>query len=215
MSRLFQFLGIFLLAALVAHLAYVLLLPPRAANALITDLRQALGENAFQVLNDRTLRRIVRHPVAEATYGACVLRLDEKSVVLTGPDLRTMWAITVYSPRGDVIYAVNDRLVPEGQLRVRFEYRKLKTSRGEIALPKLEGRTLILPLQHATALMLLEVWPWHPGQTDLVRQLVHHMRCLTVAPMRPRRRQQQQAIVPPSKKIPLPRPRPKRPAGAQ
>lgn len=214
MSRLFQFLGIFLLAALVAHLAYVLLLPPLAANALIADLRQALGENAFQVLDNRILRRIVRHPVAEAAYGACVLQLNEKSVILSGPDLRTMWAITVYSPRGDVIYAVNDRLVPEGRMRIRFDYRKLKTGQGEIALPKLEKRTLVLPLQHATALMLLEVWPWHPGQTDLVHQLVRHVRCLPVAlaPTKPGRRQQ--VTVPPLR-VPLPRPRPKRPASTR
>lgn len=214
MSRLFQFLGIFLLAALVAHLAYVLLLPPRAANALIADLRKALGENTFQVLDDRALQRIVRHPVAEATYGACVLRLHEKSVVLTGPDLRTMWAITVYSPRGDVIYAVNDRLVPEGRLRIRFEYRERKTGRGTIALPKLEGGTLILPLQHASALLLLEVWPWHPGLADLVRQLVRHVRCLPIAPVHARRRPRQETIVSP-RQVPLPRPRPKRPAGAR
>lgn len=210
MSRVFQFLGLFLLAALVAHLAYVLLLPPMAAKAIIHDLRRELGENSFQPLSGEKLWRIVRHPVPEAAYGGCVLRLDERPVVLTGPDLRSLWTITVYSPRGDVVYAVNDRLVPEGGLRIRFEYRELDADVGEIALPKLENRTLVLPLQQDSVLMLLEVWPWHPGQTMLVQGLMKRLQCRAIAARRPLR-PQKDAVV---QKVPLPRPRPQRRAGA-
>ena len=212
MSRVVQFLGLFLLAALVAHLAYVLLLPPLAANALIGDMRRTLGENVFRLLDAEQLRRIVRHPVPEAVYGACVLRLDERPVVLAGPDMRTMWALTVYSGRGDVVYAVNDRLVPEGRLRVLFEYRRLDSDLGEIALPKLEGRTLVLPLQRPVAFMLLEAWPWHPGQAALLRRLMQRLRCRPVAARAPAPAQTSEASV---SKPPIPRPRPKRPTRTQ
>ena len=210
MNRLFQLAGLFLATVLVTHLTYVLLLPRMAAGSLLTDLRRDLGRNAFHRLDEKWLRRIVRYPVPEAAYGACLLQLDDRPVMLTGPDLRTQWAITVYSSRGDVVYAVNDRLVPEGSLRIRFEYRELDTSGGEIALPKLEERTLILPLQQASALMLLEAWPWHPGQTPLLRRLMDRLQCRPVSVARPPR--PGESAMPPGK-APLPRPRPKRRAG--
>ncbi len=209
MSRFFQLAGLFLAAALVAHLAYVLLLPRMAANALLAELHQDLGGNVFHRLDGKWLRRIVRHPVPEAAYGVCVLQLKDHPVELTGPDLRSQWAVTVYSPRGDVVYAINDRLVPEGDVRIRFEYRALDSSMGEIALPKLKEKTLVLPLQQASALMLLEAWPWHPGQTPLVHRLMKRLRCHAVAATRPARSWPNAA----AQKVPMPRPRPKRPAG--
>lgn len=212
MSRAFQFLGLFLLAALVAHLAYVLVLPPMAAHALLDDVRGALGENLFRPLDKKLLRRIVRHPVPEAVYGACVLQLEERPVMFTGPDLRTMWSITVYSPYGNVVYAVSDRSVPQGTLRIRFEYREVDAEIGEIALPKLDKKTLVLPLQHTSALMLLEAWPWHPGQSPLLTQLMQHLRCRPIA------LQEIPSVQPaPSSNqaVPIPRPRPRRPDRTQ
>ncbi len=177
MTRGLYWLGIFLLAALVAHLSYVLLAPRQAASAMMKQVRQSMGANSFHALSGVLLRRFVRHPLPEAGYGACLLDVSETPVRLKGPDLRTPWALTVYSPRGDVIYAITDRHVPAGALDVRFEYREVDRASGEIALPKLRGRTMVVPLSVKRALMLLEAWPWHPGQEPLLRSRMKVLTC--------------------------------------
>ena len=177
MTRVLYWLGVFVLSAVVAHLSYVLFAPRQAASALMQQMQRDMGANRFHALSGGRLRRLVRYPLPEAAYGACLVDVSEASVQLEGPDLRTPWALTVYSPRGDVIYAITDRHVPAGPLEVRFEYRKVDRASGEIALPKLRGRTMVVPLSVKEALMLLEAWPWHPGQEQLLQERMKALTC--------------------------------------
>ena len=178
MTRVLYWLATFLLSAVVAHLAYVLFIPRQEARAMMAQVQRRMGANAFHPLSGRALRRFVRHPLPEAAYGACLLDVGDAPVALKGPELRTLWALTVYSPRGDVIYAITDRHVPAGALNVRFEYRKVDKSSGEIALPRLQGKTMVVPLPEKQALALLEAWPWHPGQTPLLKKRLRALSCL-------------------------------------
>ena len=182
MMRLLNWVSMFLLSALVAHLAHVLFSPRQAANAMMHQMQQRMGANSFAVLSGAALRRVVRHPLADAAYGACLVDVSGQPVHLRGPNLRTLWALTVYSPRGDVIYAVTDRHVPAGPLDVRFEYRQLDRGNGEIALPKLRGKTMVVPLDVKQALVLLEAWPWHPGQVPLLQARMKRLTCTTSSP---------------------------------
>ncbi len=177
MTRLFHWLGIFIFAALVTHLSYVLFLPKYEAHALIREMRAVAGANTFTPITGSVLRRLVRHPLPDAAYGMCELELSEKTaVLLRGPDLRAMWALTVYSPRNDVIYAITDRHVPAGSMRVRFEYRP-PASPGEVVLPRLADGTMVVPLRVKQALLVLEIYPRHPGQRPMMRALVEKLRC--------------------------------------
>lgn len=177
MTRALYWLGIFALSALVAHLAHVLISPRQEARSMMLQVQQRMGANAFHPLSGEVLRRFVGHPLAEAAYGACLLDVQETPVALKGPDLRSLWALTVYSPRGDVIYAITDRHLPPGPLDIRFEYRELDRASGEIALPRLRGKTMVVPLAVKQALLLLEAWPWHPGQAPMLQQRMKALTC--------------------------------------
>lgn len=203
MTRTLYWLGIFLLSAVVSHLAYVLFAPRQAASAMILQVQQRMGANNFHLLTGPLLRRFVRHPLPEATYGACLLDLQDAPVALKGMDLRTQWALTVYAPRGDVIYAITDRHVPAGSLDVRFEYRGM--GEGEIALPKLQGKTMVVPLSVKQALVLLEAWPWHPGQAPLLARRIRALTC-TAMPGTPRAKAPSSASA--ETAVPVPRTRP-------
>ena len=214
MTRLFYWLGIFVLTTLVAHLAYVLFLPKYEARALIREMRQRAGVNTFQTLSGAPLRRLVRHPLPDAAYGMCVLELDtQRAVTFQGPDLRALWALTVHSRRGDVIYAITDRHVPPGPVSVRFDYRP-PADDGEIALPRLARGTMVVPLQVRRAVLVLEVFPYHPGQRRLVRELVKKMRCREhkIAAPTPAAGTPPASAAPASRTAPLPRARPARAA---
>ena len=177
MTRIFYWLGVFLLAALVSHLAYTLFMPGYEARALVSQLARDLRANSFHPLQGAALRRLVRHPLPDAAYGACLLDLaPDRTVALQGPALRTLWALTLHSERGDVIYAITDRHVPEGRLNVRFQYRPPRTA-GEVILPKLRKAELVVPLAHRRAVLVLEAFPWHPGQRQLLRELLGKLRC--------------------------------------
>ncbi|GEM_PF-3473134 len=180
MMRLFYWIGVFLLGAVVAHLVFVLIMPKYEARALVGRLHQQLGVNAFTPLQGPLLRRLVRHPLPDATYGACVLDIStQQATILRGPALRAPWALTVHSPRGDVIYAITDRHVPAGTIDIRFEHRP-PAENGIIALPRMQQRQLVVPLTVPRAVMVLEVFPWHPGQVRLVRDLVSELQCRSV-----------------------------------
>ena len=207
MIRAFYWAGVFLLAAVVAHLAYVLFAPQQAASAMMQQVQQRVGVNRFQPLAGGLLRRFVRHPLPEGAYGACLMDLREAPVLLKGPDLRTLWALTVYSPRGDVIYAITDRHVPAGPLQVRFEYREVDRGSGEIALPKLHGKTMVVPLDVKRALLLVEAWPWHPGQAPMLKTRVKALTCSAMSQAASTAVERNNATTPPR---PVPRARPAR-----
>ncbi len=205
MTRIFYWLGVFVLGAVVAHLSFVLFMPRHEARALQAELLRDLGGNSFHVLQGTLLRRLVRHPLPDASYGVCVLDLDsDRGVSLQGPDLRTLWALTIYSPRGDVIYAITDRHVPQGMLNVRFKYHS--AAGGKVALPRLRGKALVVPLTVSRAILVMEAYPWHPGQVKLVRQLLEQMRC-TSSPLE--NKPPADAAVPTSETPPATTPRPR------
>ncbi len=179
--RLLYWTGMFVLMALVTHLAYVLFAPRLGARAWMREVTERLDENRLHMLSSDLLRRVVRHPTDTTVYAACLMALAERDVILRGGALRGLWMLTVHAPSGDVIYTISDRHLPPGPLHVRFQLARVDAGKGEIALPRLEGRTMVVPLAASRALMLLEAWPWHPGQRDVLRAQVAGLQCVPAA----------------------------------
>ncbi len=198
----------FLLMALVTHLAYVLFAPRMGAQARMHEAAVELGENRLRLLSPEQVRRFVRHPLDTSVHAACMLSLAEHDVILQGQPVRGLWMLTIYGEGGDVLYTISDRHVPPGSFHIRFQLRQASEDKGEIALPKLLASRMVVPLQARRALLLLEAWPWHPGQRDSLRLQVERLRCAPVA--RPREstgvEADKAASGAPSPIIPRPRP---------
>ena len=211
--RLLYWTAMFLLMTLVTHVAYVLFAPRLGARALVREMRVELDEGRLHMLSPQTLKRIVRHPVDTTIYAACMLSLEERDAILRGASLRGLWMLTVYSERGDVIYTISDRHVPPGPLHIRFELKQVDEQKGEIALPKLEERRMVVPLDARHALLLLEAWPWHPGQYEVLRAQVAALKC-EPAPeprqLRPEQSTETDAASAGTPSVVLPRPRPEK-----
>ena len=175
--RALYWTGVFLLMALVTHLAQVLLAPRLGARDWMREMAEELGENRLRVLKGEQVRRILRNPADVAIHAACPLSLARRDVILQGQAPRGLWILTVYSPHGDVLYSISDRYLPPGALHIRFQLRQVDRARGEIALPRLQARRLAVPLSTRRALLLLEAWPWHPGQRELLRRQLADLRC--------------------------------------
>ena len=181
--RMIYWTGVFLLMALVTHLAQVLLAPRLGARDWMREMGGELGENRLRVLTNEQVRRILRNPADVTIHAACLLSLAQRDVILRGRAPRGMWILTVYSPRGDVLYSISDRYIPPGVLHIRFLLRQVDRMKGEIALPRLQARRMAVPLSTQRALLLLEAWPWHPGQRALLRRQLASLQCAPVPRM--------------------------------
>ncbi len=170
--------AVFLLAGLATHLAVVLLAPQYHTRALLDELQATFSTNTLHPVRGDILRRLARHPHPDARHAVCMLDLRDGAVMVEARQPRSYWSLTVYSPSADVLYAITDRHLPPGRVRIRFEPRAPAARAGAgIALARLAQRTLRVPLAESRAILVVETLAWHPGQADVLDAQLRAMRC--------------------------------------
>ena len=99
----------FLLLATASHLAFVLFLPNMDAQALYEDIATVAGVNKIKPLSNDEIGQLSSLGDRKLVHAVCAYDLTNGPVRLNARLPDNYWSISIYSPRGDVIYTLNDR----------------------------------------------------------------------------------------------------------
>lgn len=109
MSQRFFFVMMFVLMALATHLAYVLFVPRSQMNALIADYSSANGANTFSIQTEAAGNKFLKHNPSDIVSAVCLFDISTGPVKVSSEVVGRYWSMSIYSPRGDIIYTINDR----------------------------------------------------------------------------------------------------------
>lgn len=96
------------LVAAIVHIGVVLFLPRQEMNGMIAMAAAANGVNALTVDGPET-ESILGYQAGDSVYAFCPFDLGGGKLVLDALMPATLWSLTIYSQRGDSVYAVNSR----------------------------------------------------------------------------------------------------------
>jgi uncharacterized membrane protein len=119
MSRLFWF-AVFVCAAAVVHLAYVLFLPGYRMGRIIAEAEAAVATNTLAVLPEEQ-QRLIFGSSQGFTTAVCPLDLADGTARLEAVFPSVAWSLTIYSEKGVPVYAVNDRQAGADRFVVRIQ----------------------------------------------------------------------------------------------
>jgi uncharacterized membrane protein len=118
-SRGFWF-AVFICAAIVVHLAYILFLPGYRMGRIIAEAETAVAANTLAILPADNQRRIFGYAQNFVT-AVCPFDLVDGSARLDAVFPPVPWALAIYSDRGVPIYAVNDRQAGADTFAIRIQ----------------------------------------------------------------------------------------------
>lgn len=118
-GRLFWF-SVFLVAAIVVHLAYVLFLPGYRMGRIIAEAEAATGINRLAVLPDTAQRQIFGYAQGFAV-AVCPFDLTDGPARLEAIFPAVPWSLAIYSERGVPVYAVDDRQAGADRFSLRIQ----------------------------------------------------------------------------------------------
>ena len=108
-------------ATFAAHAAFVLAVPTFTLGRDIAQFGAKPGSNTFFILPGADQARLFPTLPASGVTGVCAFDLSQGQVDFSGDLPDEYWTLTIYSSRGDVIYAVNNEQSGEGPFTVNLK----------------------------------------------------------------------------------------------
>ena len=107
MGRLYWIVAA-VLVAIVVHAGFILMVPALSFERSVARLSADSGANAFFILPQQEQSDLFPAYPRHSVVGICAFDVTSEQVQLTASMPDGFWTLTIYSNRGDVIYAVNN-----------------------------------------------------------------------------------------------------------
>jgi uncharacterized membrane protein len=98
-----------LVLAIAIHAGYLLVAPGLALDRNMRNAGVDSGATRFEVLQPKAQSLLFPTYPASSLFGLCSFDVSQGPVALTAAVPDGFWTLTIYSRRGDVIYALNSR----------------------------------------------------------------------------------------------------------